>query len=194
MLQLIFRVVHSNREGAAHPGSSRQFFLGRGTSQYGGDGLPGSPTKWYRSGLIPTKDQVGRSASGRTGDFGFESMTLSQAYPEADTKWAVNSIEVCLSVSGHPACRRRRSNGQALSPRWVRQREKLLVGLPPRGRPHCGRPGTHGDKSERLEAPPASLPLTRASHREALRVSPWPSATIFRRISNSAAVVRLNKT
>jgi hypothetical protein len=36
------------------------------------------------------------------------------------------SIEVCLSGSGHPACRT----------------------LPPRGRPHSWRPGTHGDKSE----------------------------------------------
>ena len=67
------------------------------------------------------------------------------------------SIEVCLSGSGHPACGRRRSNGQALSPRWVIQRVELLVGLPPRGRPHCWRSGTHGDKSERLEAPPDSL-------------------------------------
>src|ERR1035441_10032432 len=75
-------------------------------------------------------------------------MTLFQEYPEADTKWAVNSIEVCLSGSGHPACGRRRLDGQALSPRWVRQRVGLLVGLPPRGRPHCWRPGTHGDKSE----------------------------------------------
>ena len=65
------------------------------------------------------------------------------------------SIEVCLSGSGHPACGRRRLDGQALSPRWVRQRVGLLVGLPPRGRPHCWRPGTHGDKSD----------------------CPWPSAT-----------------
>src|ERR1700691_6249181 len=72
-----------------------------------------------------------------TGDFGFESKTLSQAYPEADTKWAVNSIEVCLSGSGHPACRT----------------------LPPRGRPHSWRPGTHGDKSERLEASASGQPL-----------------------------------
>ena len=107
---------------------SDSFLLGRGTSQYGGDGLP---------------------AVSSTGDFGFESIILSQAYPEADTKWAVNSIEVCLSGSGHPACRT----------------------LPPRGRPHCWRPGTHGDKSD----------------------CPWPSATIFRRVSKSAVVVRLYK-
>ena len=72
-----------------------------------------------------------------TGDFGFESRIPSQAYPEAGTRRAVNSIEVCLSGSGHPACGRRRLDGQALSPRWVRQRVGLLVGVPPRGRPHC---------------------------------------------------------
>ena len=44
---------------------------------------------------------------------------------------------------------------------------------------------------KRLEAPPDSLLLTRVSHRETLRVSPWPSATKVRRVSNSAAVLRL---
>jgi hypothetical protein len=46
---------------------------------------------------------------------------------------------------------------------------------------------------KRPEAQPASLSLTRVSHRETLRVSPWPSATKVRRVSNSAAVVRLNE-
>ena len=60
--QLHFRVVHSYRERAMHPALSDKFFLGRGTSQYGGDGLP---------------------AVSSTGDFGFESKILFQAYPEA---------------------------------------------------------------------------------------------------------------
>ena len=56
-LRLISHVFYSNRERAIHPSSSQQFFLGRGTSQYGGDGLPMvSPT----------------------GDFGFESIILSK--------------------------------------------------------------------------------------------------------------------
>src|ERR1022692_5266983 len=104
-------------------------------------------------------------------------MILSQAYPEADTRRAVNSIEVCLSESGHPACGRRRLDGQALSPRWVRQRVGLLVGLPPRGRPHCWRPGTHGDKSETARSTTGQLTPDKVSYRKALRASPWPSAT-----------------
>jgi hypothetical protein len=55
-LQLVFHLFYSNRERAISPALSRQFFLGRGTSQYGGDGLP---------------------AVSSPGDFGFESMILS---------------------------------------------------------------------------------------------------------------------
>jgi hypothetical protein len=151
-------VIYSNRERATHPAFSRQFFP-RPRNVAIRTLCAAAPVSYpvIRSILICASGS-GLPAVSSTGDFGFESMTLSQAYPEADTKWAVNSIEVCLSGSGHPACGRRRLDGQALSPRWVRQRVGLLVGLPLRGRPHCWRPGTHGDKSERLDASPASLP------------------------------------
>jgi hypothetical protein len=39
--QLNFHVINSNRERVMHPTLSGKFFLGRGASQYGGDGLQG---------------------------------------------------------------------------------------------------------------------------------------------------------
>jgi hypothetical protein len=71
-----------------YPALSDKFFLGRGASQYGG--------VRSRSGLLPG-DRVDSDVPllvrtpgvSSTGDFGFESMTLFQAYPETNTKWAV---------------------------------------------------------------------------------------------------------
>src|ERR1700691_42556 len=79
-------MVQSNRERDMSPALSYSFFLGRGASQYGDDGLPvvSSP-----------------------GDFGFGSKILSKGRtPERRTpEGRFISSEVCLSDSGHPALR-----------------------------------------------------------------------------------------